>query len=181
MNTYDFNNKEDCQDFIALLLDNYLPKQLEDIDAIVLGNAIRSCKENNIELTGNSIYYECCLIATNNLVSRLEDIKNYEIEGYYEQLNPYEIDCIEDFLNNTDRFELGNGLIECYCNGSLDSTIFLVESNITEEDKFAMQKLNEVTECFSDFQDEIGGYVRNLDELLQCEIQLEVNEPDICD
>ena len=63
----------------------------------------------------------------------------------------------------------------------MDSSIFLVESNITEEDRFAMQKLNEVTECFSDFQDEIGGYVRNLDELLQCEIKLEVNEPDICD
>lgn len=180
MNTYDFNNNSDCQDFIALLLDNYLPKQLEDIDAIVLGNAIRSCKENNIELTGNSIYYECCLIATNNLVSRLEDIKNYEIEDYYEQLNPYEIDCIEDFLNNTDRFELGNGLIECYCNGSDDSSIWIIENVLSSSEINVMQILNELTNCFYDFQNEIG-FVKCLDDLLMLPIEIEVNEPDICD
>lgn len=180
MSTYDFNNKEDCQDFIALLLDNYFPKQLEDVDAIVLGEAIRSCKENNIELTGNSIYYECCFIATNNLVSRLEDIKNYEIEDYYEQLNPYEIDCIADFLNNTDRFELGKGIFECYCNGSLDSSIWIYEDVLSSREINALQKLNELTDCFTDFQNEIG-YVKSLDDLLMLPIEIEVNEPDICD
>lgn len=176
MNTYDFNNKEDCQEFIALILDDYCPKQLEGIDAVVIGNAVKSCKENGYELTGNSIYYECCLIAINNLRDRLEDIKKYELDCF-DELSSYEFACVENFLNNTEKLE---GLFDWYCNGSLDSSIFLVESNITEEDRFAMQKLNEVTECFSDFQDEIGGYVRNLDELLQCEIKLEVNEPDIC-
>lgn len=180
MSTYDFNNNRDCQDFIALLLDNYFPKQLEDVDAIVLGEAIRSCKENNIELTGNSIYYECCLIATNNLVSRLEDIKNYEIEDYYEQLNPYEIDYIADFLNNTDRFELGKGIFECYCNGSLDSSIWIYEDVLSSREINALQKLNELTDCFTDFQNEIG-YVKSLDDLLMLPIEIEVNEPDICD
>lgn len=180
MSTYDFNNKEDCQEFIALILDNYCPKQLEDIDAVVVADAIKSCKENNIELTGNSIYYECCLIATNNLVSRLEDIKNYEIEDYYEQLNPYEIDCIEDFLNNTDRFELGRGIFECYCNGSLDSGIWIYEDVLSSREINALQKLNELTDCFTDFQNEIG-YVNSLDDLLMLPIEIEVNEPDICD
>lgn len=177
MNTYNFDNKEDCQEFIALILDDYCPKQLEGIDAVVIGNAVKSCKENGYELTGNSIYYECCLIAINNLRDRLEDIKKYELDCF-DELSSYEFSCVENFLNNKEKLE---GLFDWYCNGSLDSSIFLVESNITEEDRFAMQKLNEVTECFSDFQDEIGGYVRNLDELLQCEIKLEVNEPDICD
>ena len=68
MSTYDFNNKEDCQGFIALILDDYCPTQLEGIDALIIGDAIKSCKENNIELTGNSIYYECCLISINNLI-----------------------------------------------------------------------------------------------------------------
>ena len=177
MNTYDFNNKEDCQEFIALILDDYCPKQLEGIDAVVISNAVKSCKENGYELTGNSIYYECCLIAINNLRDRLEDIKKYELDCF-DKLSSYEFACVENFLNNKEKLEV---LFDWYCNGSLDSSIFLVESNITEEDRFAMQKLNEVTECFSDFQDEIGGYVINLDELLQCEIKLEVNEPDICD
>lgn len=177
MNTYDFKNKEDCQEFIALILDNYCPKQLEGIDAYVINDAVKSCKENGYELTGNSIYNECCVIATNNLVIRLEDIKNYELD-WFDELSSYEFACVENFLNNKEKLE---GLFDWYCNGSLDSSIFLIESNITEEDKFAMQKLNEITECFSDFQDEIGGYVINLDELLQCEIKLEVNEPDICD
>lgn len=180
MNTYDFNNKEDCQEFIALILDDYCPKQLEGIDAYVIGDAVKSCKENNIKLTGNSIYYECCLVATNNLVSRLEDIKNYEIEDYYEQLNPYEIDCIEDFLNNTDRFELGRGIFECYCNGSLDSGIWIYEDVLSSREINALQKLNELTDCFTDFQNEIG-YVKSLDDLLMLPIEIEVNEPDICD
>ena len=180
MSTYDFNNKEDCQGFIALILDDYCPTQLEGIDALIIGDAIKSCKENNIELTGNSIYYECCLIATNNLVSRLEDIKNYEIEDYYEQLNPYEIDCIEDFLNNTDRFELGRGIFECYCNGSLDSGIWIYEDVLSSREINALQKLNELTDCFTDFQNEIG-YVNSLDDLLMLPIEIEVNEPDICD
>lgn len=180
MNTYDFNNKEDCQEFIELILDDYCPKQLEGIDAVVIGNAVKSCKENGYELTGNSIYYECCVIATNNLVSRLEDIKNYEIEGYYEQLNPYEIDCIEDFLNNTDRFELGKGIFECCCNGSLDSSIWIYEDVLSSREIYALQKLNELTDCFTDFQNEIS-YVKSLDDLLMLPIELEIKEPDICD
>ena len=32
-------------------------------------------KKNGYELTGNQIHYECCVIATNNLILRLEDIK----------------------------------------------------------------------------------------------------------
>lgn len=183
MSTFDFNNNRDCQGFIALILDDYCPTQLEGIDALIIGDAIKSCKENNIELTGNSIYYECCLISINNLISNLNDIKEYDLENFIRdaEMTEFEAKNLKNFLDNTERFELGNGIFECWCNGSLDSSIFLVESNITEEDRFAMQKLNEVTECFSDFQDEIGGYVRNLDELLQCEIKLEVNEPDICD
>lgn len=180
MSTFNFNDKEDCQEFIALILDNYCPKQLEGIDATVLEDAVRSCKENGFELTGNNLYRECCYIATNNLVSRLEDIKNYEIEDYYDELNPYEIDCIEDFLNDTDRFELGNGLIECYCNGSLDSSIWIYEDVLSSREINALQKLNELTGCFTDFQNEIS-YVKCLDDLLMLPIELEINEPDICD
>lgn len=177
MSTYDFNNINDCQAFIGLILDNYCPKQLEGIDAILLGDAIRSCKENGYELTGNQIYYECCVIATNNLILRLEDIKKYELDDF-EELTSYEFNCVENFLNNTEQIEK---IFDWYCNGSLDSSIFLNIGIITSEDRIAIRKINEFTECFADFQDEIGGYVKNLDELLECEIEFEVNEPDICD
>lgn len=177
MNTYDFNNKEDCQEFIALILDDYCPTQLEGIDAIVLGDAIRSCKENGIELTGNNIFNECCIVALTNLIDRIEDIKNYDIDNFKE-LTWFEYDCVNSFLNRTEPIE---EIFDWYCNGSLDSSIFLNECKITDKDRIAIQKLNEVTECFSDFQDEIGGYVKNLDELLEYEVEFEVNEPDICD
>ena len=48
MSTYDFNNINDCQAFIGLILDNYCPKQLEGIDAILLGDATRSCKKKRL-------------------------------------------------------------------------------------------------------------------------------------
>lgn len=177
MSTYDFNNKKDCQAFIGLILDNYCPKQLEGIDATVLSDAVRSCKENGFKLTGNRIYNKCCTIAVDNLICRLKDINVYELD-LFETLASSEYSIVENFLYKAE--DKVSEALGWYCNGSEDSSIFFDDSNLTNEDLFAIQKINEITLCFTDFQEEIG-YVNGLDELLECEVKLEINEPDICD
>lgn len=61
-------------------------------------------------------------------------------------------------------------------NGLQDSQISLIDDEITDTYRDAIVVLDEQTNCFSDFQDNVGGYVLSLQEIIDKHLIIETVE-----
>ena len=117
--SYNFNNVEDLKAFIADLLDGYVPTQLDIFDNYTIESAIRSLKENGIELTGNNLFSECVNILnydiSQDIISEINNSDAWEVSSD-------EIKIIKNFdLNDFER----SNIFDYYANGTLDSHIYM--------------------------------------------------------
>lgn len=175
---------EDLREFIGLLtVDTYFPEQLLDFDAITLADAIRYLQENNstknsyTPVNANNIYKVSAAIEIDNLHHRLEDIKNYELDDM--DISDADRKNIEKFMSHIDtliNLESSHCMFDVNANGLQDSTISLIDDEITDTYRKAIYVLDEQTNCFSDFQDNVGGYVPSLDEIIDKHLVIETVE-----
>jgi hypothetical protein len=167
MAKFDNLSIEDLREFIGLLTgDTYFPEQLLDFDAITLADAIRYLQENNstknsyTPVNANNIYKVSAAIEIDNLHHRLEDIKNYELDDM--DISDADRKNIEEFMSHIDTLvntESSHCMFDVNANGLQDSQISLIDDEITDTYRDAIVVLDEQTNCFSDFQDNVCGMV----------------------
>ena len=167
MAKFDNLSIEDLREFIRLLTgDTYFPEQLLDFDAITLADAIRYLQENNstknsyTPVNANNIYKVSAAIEIDNLHHRLEDIKNYELDDM--DISDADRKNIEEFMSHIDTLvnpESSHCMFDVNANGLQDSQISLIDDEITDTYRDAIGVLDEQTNCFSDFQDNVCGMV----------------------
>lgn len=184
MAKFDNLSIEDLREFIGLLTgDTYFPEQLLDFDAITLADAIRYLQENNstknsyTPVNANNIYKVSAAIEIDNLHHRLEDIKNYELDDM--DISDTDRKNIEEFMshiNNLVNPESSHCMFDVNANGLQDSQISLIDDEITDTYRDAIVVLDEQTNCFSDFQDNVGGYVLSLQEIIDKHLIIETIE-----
>lgn len=158
---------EDLREFIGLLTgDTYFPEQLLDFNAITLANAIRYLQENNstknsyTPVNANNIYKVSAAIEIDNLHHRLEDINNYELNDM--DISDEDHKNIEEFMSHINTLvnpESSHCMFDVNANGLQDSQISLIDDEITDTYRDAIVVLDEQTNCFSDFQDNVCGMV----------------------
>ena len=175
---------EDLREFIGLLTgDTYFPEQLLDFDAITLADAIRYLQENNsarnsyTPVNANNIYKVSATIEIDNLYHRLEDIKDYELNDM--DISDEDRKNIEEFMSHIDTLvnpESSHCMFDVNANGLQDSQISLIDDEITDTYRDAIYVLDEQTNCFSDFQDNVGGYVPSLQEIIDKHLVIETVE-----
>lgn len=184
MAKFDNLSIEDLREFIGLLTgDTYFPEQLLDFDAITLADAIRYLQENNstknsyTPVNANNIYKVSAAIEIDNLHHRLEDIKNYELDDM--DISDADRKNIEEFMSHIDTLvntESSHCMFDVNANGLQDSQISLIDDEITDTYRDAIVVLDEQTNCFSDFQDNVGGYVLSLQEIIDKHLIIETVE-----
>lgn len=76
---YDFNNVNDLKSLISVLLDGYVPYQFEQFSAEIIEEAIKSLKQDEIELTGNIISGEAVKLGMFYADNRLDDLLNDDV------------------------------------------------------------------------------------------------------
>lgn len=184
MAKFDNLSIEDLREFIGLLTgDTYFPEQLLDFDAITLADAIRYLQENNstknsyTPVNANNIYKVSAAIEIDNLHHRLEDIKNYELDDM--DISDTDRKNIEEFMSHINTLvnpESSHCMFDVNANGLQDSQISLIDDEITDTYRDAIVVLDEQTNCFSDFQDNVGGYVLSLQEIIDKHLIIETVE-----
>ena len=153
VDTYNFSEKTDLRHFISILLDDYCPDQLEGIDSDLVYDAIKSLKQENLELTGNMIYTEAIYIGVNKTNKQIINWREYLDEM---EISQYEINKLDKFANKLRAGGLlEEGIIEYFANGSMDSSVYLSPS-IDLDDKEALKILNAKTDILEDLSENIG-------------------------
>lgn len=86
---------------------------------------------------------------------------------------------IEEFMSHIDTLvnpESSHCMFDVNANGLQDSQISLIDDEITDTYRDAIVVLDEQTNCFSDFQDNVGGYVLSLQEIIDKHLIIETVE-----
>lgn len=123
-----FSDINDVCWLLSAVLDDYVPRQLENFNADTIYDAIQQLKFEGFDITGNSLWAECVYLEIDKVRSKVAEIfsfYNYE-EEYNLNFDETEKSVIEQFINdsNDDKFSDGE-VFNVFVNGSLDSHIFI--------------------------------------------------------
>ena len=117
----DFDNKNSLQEIISILLDGYVPTQLDYFDTGILAEAVQFCKDCDFELNGNEIFKQCVNVLDkylkDNIVEEVkEKYRNWNLSKYDNALMKNIVDSLQYYENN---------IIDCIGNGTQESYMFI--------------------------------------------------------
>lgn len=131
-NDMNFDDINDVRWLLSAVLDDYVPRQLEGFDSDLIYDAIQQLKFENIAITGNSLFAECCGIAIAKVRSEIQEMASYKDYNDYAtfDFDENEKTIIEEYINNCKDNGKDNDICEgcifnVYANGSLDSGIYI--------------------------------------------------------
>ena len=147
---YDFSYARDLRHFIGLLLDDYCPTQLKIFDSDIVYDVIKELKQFKIELTGNRIFRECCLVCNASLNKDLEQLKENLSYTDMDDLSREEKEIIKEFL---DSYKGDYDLVEFDCSGQC-STIW-IRDNLTDSELNACKIIDNYFDVFKNLEDRV--------------------------
>lgn len=154
IDAYNFDDKHDLINFIQNLLDGYCPTQLSKIDSDLVYDAIHGLKDEKLELTGNAIYSDAVYLG---VVKTDQQIKNWRDYLDENELTNEQISIVDSFANKieTEAGLLDSGIITCFANGSLDSSVHW-STSISNETVEAINIIMTNSDIFNDLSNKIS-------------------------
>lgn len=156
----DFDNKNSLQEIISILLDGYVPTQLDYFDTGILAEAVQFCKDCDFELNGNEIFKQCVNVLDkylkDNIVEEVkEKYRNWNLSKYDNALMKNIVDSLQYYENN---------IIDCIGNGTQESYMF-INDELPDYILLPLKIIDKHTDIFSNLSKKYD-IENDLDELL---------------